>query len=74
VASELFRQLHRHETDVAAVLGSTRGAFSAYEVRASYVEVYKGQLYDLLAESGRTVVASSASMGGKTQVREGGWV
>eukprot|EP00746_Dinoflagellata_sp_MGD_P010397 gnl/MRDRNA2_/MRDRNA2_121442_c0_seq1.p1 gnl/MRDRNA2_/MRDRNA2_121442_c0~~gnl/MRDRNA2_/MRDRNA2_121442_c0_seq1.p1 ORF type:complete len:1077 (-),score=162.84 gnl/MRDRNA2_/MRDRNA2_121442_c0_seq1:201-3431(-) len=45
-AADLFRQIARLEMDTAQAIGA--GGFSAYEVRASFIEVYCENAFDLL--------------------------
>jgi len=63
-AAELFRRIARLEADAARAIGD--GGFSAYEVRASFIEVYRENAFDLL---GSSVSASRDPSGGCT-IRE----
>ena len=47
VADELFRHLARQERDVSRTMGAEY--LSQFQVRVSFVEVWKGKAYDLLA-------------------------
>mmetsp|Transcript_45883 Transcript_45883/g.109262 ORF Transcript_45883/g.109262 Transcript_45883/m.109262 type:complete len:1009 (-) Transcript_45883:195-3221(-) len=46
-AAEIFRRLTRQEADASAALGHV--GLSAYEVRASFLEVYRESAFDLLS-------------------------
>jgi len=50
IASEIFRRIKRQTADAEALLGMKN--MSSFELTTSYIEVYKGQVFDLLSETG----------------------
>lgn len=63
-AAELFRRIARLEADASHAIGE--GGFSAYEVRASFIEVYRESAFDLLGST----VAASRDPSGACTIRE----
>eukprot|EP00397_Hematodinium_sp_SG-2012_P004277 GEMP01004288.1.p1 GENE.GEMP01004288.1~~GEMP01004288.1.p1 ORF type:complete len:1118 (+),score=289.91 GEMP01004288.1:86-3439(+) len=65
-ASELFRRIARLEGETAMLLGGAKGGFSAYRVRASFLEVYRENVFDLLGGP----VSASRDAAGSCALRE----
>ena len=62
-AREIFRRITRVESDTERVLGMK--GMSKFEVRAKFIEVYRGQAYDLLRD--RRAIAALSAMGGSSK-------